>query len=144
LPTPLDFAGQFWKEIPLPVPQPSIPPGYAITGEPAYLVTGGTVDPPAYTEPTPLGLLSVTATGTYTVDWGDGNSSGPFDAEGLPYPNGTITHTYDNVGTLTVTLTENWTATWTLAGAGGTLGQLHTQATIPNFAIRQIQAIITG
>src|SRR5262249_51205037 len=74
LPTlnPVAFAVTFWRTIPLPVPRPRIPPGYAVTGKPAYLVTNGTTDPPAFTRTTPLGLLTVRATGSYVVDWGDG------------------------------------------------------------------------
>jgi hypothetical protein len=81
LPDPAALAEQFWQTIPLPSPRPSIPPGYAITGKPAYLVTDGTVAPAPFTEPTPLGLLTVTPHGTYHVVWGDGASTGPFDAK---------------------------------------------------------------
>jgi hypothetical protein len=105
-PNPAVVAQDFWNTTPLPVPQPTIPPGWAITGKPAYLVTGGTVAPPTYTYATPLGTLTITAHGSYTVNWGDGTTNGPFDTEGLPYPNGNIAHTYDNVGTVTVTLNE--------------------------------------
>jgi hypothetical protein len=140
---PAVLAQQFWQTIPLPVPRPSVPPGYAVTGRPAYLVTGGTVAPAAYTEATPLGRLSVTATGSYQVSWGDGATGGPYAYEGEPYPDGSITHTYDNVGTVTVTVVEDWTATWSLGGATGTLRQLQTRATIPGFAVRQIQAVLT-
>jgi hypothetical protein len=143
-PNPAVVAQDFWNTTPLPVPQPTIPPGWAITGKPAYLVTGGTLAPPTYTYATPLGTLTITAHGSYTVNWGDGTTNGPFDTEGLPYPNGNIAHTYDNVGTVTVTLNEAWTATWTIGGNDGTLNQLQTQATIANFQIRQIQAVITG
>ena len=138
------MAEQFWDTIPLPVPRPSIPPGYAITGKPAYLVTNGTLAPKAFQTTTILGPLSVTAHGSYTVHWGDGAVSGPIETEGLPYPHGNIAHTYDNVGTVTVTVDEAWTATWSLAGAGGTLTRLRTEGTIPNFVIRQIQAVITS
>jgi hypothetical protein len=143
-PNPVVYAQGFWNTTHLPVPAPSIPPGWAITGKPAYLVTDGTVAPPTYTYATPLGTLTITATGSYTINWGDGSTSGPFDTEGLPYPNGNISHTYDDVGTVTVTVDEAWTATWALDGAGGTLDQLQTQATVANFQIRQIQAVITG
>lgn len=140
---PAVLAAQFWQTIPLPVPKPSIPPGYAITGKPAYLVTDGTVDPPSWTNATPLGPLTVTAHGTYRVDWGDGSTTGPFSAEGQPYPQGSIVHTYDVAGTATVTVTEQWTATWTLGAAGGALQQLQTQAAIPNLRIQQLQAVLT-
>ena len=140
---PAAYATAFWQTIPLPVPKPTIPPGYAITGMPAYLVTGGTVDPPGYSEATPLGQLTVTAHGAYHVDWGDGATGGPYDAEGQPYPHGTIAHTYEDVGTVTVTVTESWAATWTLGAARGTLAGIQTRAAIDRFQIQQIQAVIT-
>ena len=149
-PPPLDpvtLAVQFWKTIPLPVPKPAIPPGYAITGKTSYLVTHGTTAPATYTYQTPLGPLTINATGTYDVNWGDVYQpgwQGPYAAEGQPWPNGQITHTYDYVGTYTVTVREQWTATWKLAGATGTLTGLQTTATVPNFRAVQYQAVITN
>ncbi len=141
---PAVLAAQFWQTIPLPVPKPSIPPGYALTGKLAYLVTAGTVSPPAYREQTPLGPLQIVARGDYTVSWGDGATSGPYRIEGLAYPNGVITHTYEDVGSYTVAVHETWSATWTLGGAGGTLEQLGTDGTIPVLPARQVQAVITN
>lgn len=140
---PAVLAEQFWQTIPLPVPKPAVPPGFAVTGKPAYLVTHGTTTPPAWSDATPLGQLTVTARGTYQVSWGDGAQSGPFVTEGLPYPDGTISHTYDNVGRVTLTVTEDWTATWTLGPASGTLQQLRTVGRIAGLPVEQIQAVIT-
>jgi hypothetical protein len=141
------LAIEFWKTIPLPVPRPTIPPGYAVTGKPAYLVTHGTVSPPEFVDDTPLGQLTVQAQGEYFVQWGDPQPprwSGPYGSEGQPWPNGQIAHTYDYVGTYTVTVEEQWTAVWHLAGATGNLTGLHTVATIPNFQVQQLQAVITN
>ncbi len=137
----------FWRTIPLPKPNPRLPPGYAVTGLPAYLVTNGTLHPAPYQADTPLGPLTITANGTYSVDWGDGSSpawTGPFRQEGRPYPDGTIAHTFDNVGTVTITVIENWSATWSLGPDRGVLPNLQTRATIPNLQIRQLQAVITN
>jgi hypothetical protein len=144
---PATLAVQFWQTIPLPVPHPSIPPDYAITGKPAYLVTDGTVAPARYQRPTPLGSLVITARGSYLVDWGDGTLpiwTGPYPHEGAPYPDGSIVHTYDNIGSVTVTVREVWTATWALGPAHGTLNSLETTATIAAFPVTQLQAVITG
>jgi hypothetical protein len=143
--TPAALAVQYWRTIPLPVPDPSVPPGYAIAGQPAYLVTGGTVSPPPYRFATPLGPLVITASGSYSVGWGDGNPpglQGPFAFDGEPYPVGRIIHTYDDVGTYRVTVVEHWVAQWSLAGATGTLDGLTTTATIPALAVRQLQSVI--
>lgn len=144
---PVTLAVQFWQTIPLPTPRPAIPPGYAVTGKEAYLVTNGTTTPPPYTRNTPLGTLTVTATGRYVVDWGDPAQPGwvgPYSTEGAPWPDGRITHVYDYAGTDTVTVEEQWTAVWHLAGASGTLAGLHTTATIPGFRVEQLQAVITN
>ncbi|MHB1533810.1 MAG: hypothetical protein ACYC1D_04200 [Acidimicrobiales bacterium] len=141
------MALQFWQTLPLPVPHPTIPPGYALAGKPAYLVTGGTTAPPAWSENTPLGPLRIQAVGEYFVDWGDGTSpalAGPYDVEGQAWPVGGVSHTYDVVGVDTVTVDERWTARWSLAGATGSLGQLQTQATIVGLPVRQVEAVLTN
>ena len=144
---PATLAVQFWQTIPLPVPHPSIPPGYAITGKLAYLVTDGTLTPAHYQRATPLGPLTITARGSYFVDWGDGTLptwTGPYRQEGGPYPGGQVFHTYDFTGTVNVTVREVWTATWALGPAHGALSVLHTTGTVPGFPVRQLQAVITN
>ena len=114
---------------------------------PAYLVTNGTLAPSPYQRQTPLGPLYITARGSYLVDWGDGTVpawAGPYKYEGRPYPNGNISHTYDNVGTVTVTVQEVWTASWRLGAANGQLTALRTTAALHNFTIKQIESILTG
>lgn len=143
LPSPATFAVRFWDTIPLPHPHPVSRPDYAITGKPTYLSTGDSNRPPPWTKPTPFGTLRITAVGTYTVDWGDGTTSGPYSTTGGPYPSGTITHTYDNTGTVTITVTQQWHATWRIGGFHGRLGGLHTTGDLPGFVIRQLQAVIT-
>lgn len=144
---PAAVAVQFWKTVRLPVPRPSIPPGYAICGKTAYLVTDNTTTPAPYRFSTPLGPLTITAAGAYSVDWGDQNPAGftgPYAFEGEPYPNGQITHVFDDVGSYTVTVVENWTATWQMGGASGTLTGLQTRAAIAGFRVEQLQAVVTG
>ncbi len=144
---PTNLAINFWRRIPLPVPRPQVPPGYAVTGLPAYIVTDGTLHPRPYVANTPLGPLRIVATGSYLVNWGDGTSptwAGPYSQEGQPYPDGNIAHTYDNVGVVSVTLDEDWSAVWTLGPFHGVLPDLRTVATIPNFRVSQLQAVITG
>ena len=144
---PTTIAVNFWKTIPLPVPAPSVPPGYALAGKVAYLVTGGTVDPAPFEDDTPLGLLTVKATGSYVVNWGDSAASiwsGPYTFEGLAYPDGKITHVYENSGTYTIGLRENWSAVWSLAGYSGTVTGLSTSATIKNFVVKQLQTILAN
>jgi hypothetical protein len=48
------------------------------------------------------------------------------------------------MGAAAVTVTEEWSATWKLGGAGGTLQQLRTVGRIPHLPIVQVQAVITS
>lgn len=144
---PTSIAVDFWRTIPLPVPVPRIPPGYALAGKVAYLVTGGTIDPAPFIESTPLGPLSVTAKGAYMVDWGDASKpgwSGPYSVEGVAYPAGQITHVYDIAGLYNVTVKEDWSANWSLAGLTGQLEGLSTEATISSFKVEQLQTILAN
>lgn len=139
--TPRAYAVRFWEERPLPVPQPTIAPGRAITGKLAYLETRGETRQ-TFSADTPLGPLRVDATGVYFVDWGDGTTTGPHSVEGRPWPDGAITHQYIDVGTYDVVVTERWTADWQLGEASGRLGELRTVGRINRFPVEQIQAVI--
>ncbi len=139
---PVVYAVQFWQDIPLPTPAPSIAPGWAITGKYAYLETHGQRQH-TFTRDTPFGPLVLMATGEYLVDWGDGEQTGPYDIEGGPWPDGQITHTYINVGTYDVVVTEQWSATWRLGGETGTLTGLSTEGRIEDFRVEQVQAVVS-
>jgi hypothetical protein len=130
--TPTMVAARYWERIPLPKPQPHIAPGRAITGKLAYLETRNEIQH-VYKNDTTFGPLEIIAQGAYDVDWGDGDKTGPYDGEGGPWPDGTITHQYVDVGNYDVVVTEKWTATWRLGGESGTLRQLQTVGRISNF-----------
>jgi hypothetical protein len=134
-------AARYWERIPLPKPQPSIAPGRAITGKLAYLETRGEIIH-TYTNDTVFGPLQIVATGSYTVTWGDGETSGPHSIEGRPWPGGQITHEYLKIGAYNIVVTEKWTAHWSLDGESGTLRTLQTTGAINNFPVEQIQAVI--
>jgi len=134
-------AASFWQHVPLPTPQPSIAPGWAITGRNAFLETHGELHH-VFRSDTPFGPLVVDAVGTYVVDWGDGETSWPYSVEGGPWPDGQISHVYINIGTYDVVVTERWTAVWHFGPNAGTLGELRTRGRIPGFPVRQIQAVV--
>ncbi len=141
--SPRVLAIGFWQDIPLPKPAPSIAPGWAITGKTAYLETHGERRHD-YSRGTPFGSLGLTATGQYSVDWGDGETTGPYDVEGRAWPDGRITHTYINVGHYNIVVTEKWSSTWHLGGESGDLSGLETEGVIDNFRVEQVQAVISG
>lgn len=138
--TPAMVAARFWEEVPLPEPAPHIAPGRVITGKWAYLETRGELRH-TFTQDTPLGSLEITATGAYQVDWGDGETTGPYDIEGGPWPDGEIRHTYIWAGSYDVVVIQNWTATWSLGSASGTLRQLRTEGRIDDLPAEEIQAV---
>lgn len=130
-----------WEEVPLPVPKPHIAPGRAITGKWAYLETRNHTSF-EFRRDTLVGTLEIRATGKYTVDWGDGEVSGPHSIEGKAWPDGEIRHDYISIGSYSVTVTERWTATWQLGPWSGTLRELRTVGRIDDFPVEQIQAVI--
>ncbi len=134
-------AARYWERVPLPKPQPRIAPGRAITGKLAYLETRGETAH-TYTNDTVFGPLEIVAKGSYTVNWGDGDTTGPHAFEGKPWPEGRITHDYVHVGHYDVVVTERWTATWQLGGESGVLRTLQTTGRIDDFPVEQIQAVV--
>jgi hypothetical protein len=139
--SPAAIAARYWERIPLPIPAPHIAPGWAITGKLAYLETNGELRQ-VYTNSTIFGPLEIVATGGYYVDWGDGETTGPYRVEGKPWPDGQITHEYIWTGHYDIVVTERWTATWSLGGQSGTLRELRTTGRIDDFEVRQVQAVI--
>ena len=139
--TPAEWAARFWEQVPLPRPQPYIAPGWAIVGKPGYLETNGEVRH-TYETTSPFGPLQIHATGRYYVDWGDGETTGPYSFEGKPWPDGEITHDWIWSGTYDILVTQKWTATWSFGPNSGVLRQLQTSGTIDDFRARQIQAVI--
>lgn len=139
--TPRMVAARFWEQVPLPKPAPSIAPGRAITGKLAYLETRGQTTH-TYTNNTTFGALEIVAKGSYTIDWGDGVTTGPHAFEGKAWPDGKITHEYMDVGQYDVVVTERWTATWRVGGESGNLRTLQTIGRIDDFPVEQIQAVV--
>lgn len=135
------LARRAWEHVLLPEPRPAIAPGRAITGKRAYLETRGDVAF-SHVSPTVFGELRIAATGSYTITWGDGETSGPHTFEGQAWPDGRITHDYLNVGNYDITVTERWTARWSLGGQSGVLRTLQTSGRIDDFPVEQLQAVI--
>ena len=141
---PAALAGSFWAlhgaDL-LGRPRPSIAPGYALAGKLGYLETHAATAR-RFSNPTPLGPLTIAATGTFLVDWGDGSGQqGPYDTPGAPWPDGQITHAWDDVGRYNVSVVEVWTATWSLADAHGSLAALRTDGAIRGFEVRQLESV---
>jgi hypothetical protein len=141
--SPTAIAALAWQQADLPKPDPKIAPGRAIVGKDAFLETRGRLHF-THREQTPLGELRIEATGRYYVDWGDGESTGPFSIEGTPWPAGEIKHDYQRAGTYDVVITARWTATWQLGSDGGSLPNGQTSGRIDDFPAQEIQAVIVA
>jgi hypothetical protein len=141
---PAALAGSFWAVHGADLlgrPAPSIAPGYALAGKLGYLETHASTTR-QFSNPTPLGLLTISAHGSFLVDWGDGTGQqGPYDTAGAPWPDGQITHAWNDIGRYDISVIEVWTATWSLAGADGSLTALRTQGTMPRFEVRQLESV---
>jgi hypothetical protein len=137
-PTPQQLGAQAVAHLPLPAPTLRVQPGEAIVGLLAYLEIGGPRT--AAFNVTILGVpVTVSATSTYEVDWGDGSPhTAGLTTQGGPYPDGTIIHAYQSSGHFTITVTQHWTATWAAEGAAGTIGGLFTagRLTLPVFEVQ--------
>ena len=139
--TPTEVVERTLVNVRLPSPKPNVDPGYAVTGMKAYLETGNEKTHEFDAIDTVLGPLRITATSTYTVDWGDGATTGPYSSTGGKYPDGTITHVYQDSGLVDIVVTQNWTAKWRLAGQTGSIGGLNSSGDLPDFAVREVQAV---
>lgn len=117
-----------------------VPPALHITVQPS---NGVLTNLPAYFQANPAANLqprnfggpqvteAITITPAhYTWDWGDGSAQLTTDDPGAPYPDGTITHTYDRSAHLVVVLTTEWSATYTITVAGQTLGPYNATGTV--------------
>lgn len=140
-PAPGTVADQAWQHlVPLPHPTAAVRPGEAIVGHLAYLEIGGPRT--IHWSGVALGVpVSIAATSTYDVDWGDGTPPDTgLTTQGGPWPTGTITHAYQFAGNFVITVTQRWTANWTAEGASGTIANaLFTTGTLL-LPAREVQA----
>lgn len=51
-------------------------------------------------------------------------------------------HIYADKGSVDITVTQMWTATWSLAGQSGTLDGATTSGAIDDFQLRELEAVI--
>lgn len=143
-PSPEQLARDFWATRQLPSPTLDITPDYAVAGKRVYLQITG---PKATTfhVANPIGpAVDISATSRYVIDWGDGTPLTTTNSQGGPWPDGDVTHVYDRATTtVTIRVTQRWSATWTAAtatGPGGTLDDLRTGSTL-TLRVEQVQPV---
>lgn len=120
----------------------SIPPGYALTGLPAFLVSNCVLTRTFY-DHTPVGTAQIQAQGQIWIRWNSDLSwAGPYTSCGTPWPSGTIFHVYDYSGQATISVKETWSAQWTLNGSAGTLSGLEKSAPTSTISIKSLYSEI--
>lgn len=145
-PAPSALADAFWQDqVPLPRPLPSVQPDDGITGIPVYLQIDGPQEGTWSFETFGI-TITISATSTYDIDWGDGTVETGITSQGGPYPDGDLVHGYQWKGTYDIVVTQQWTATWTASGAGagggGTItGVLQTVGIVEDFVVTEVQAV---
>jgi hypothetical protein len=130
----------------MPRPTVEVPPGYALTGMEAYLVTNHQLEYGPVTHTVDLGIavldVIVTATGVTEVDWGDGTVA-TYHTPGTPWPDGNVTHTYRDTGIVTISVTDIWQVTYRVPALGiedTVIAPLPTR-TLDDFEVQQVQAV---
>jgi hypothetical protein len=130
----------------MPRPTVEVPPGYALTGMEAYLVTNHQLEYGPVTHTVDLGIaeldVTVTATGVTEVDWGDGTVA-TYHAPGTPWPEGSVTHTYRDSGVVTISVTDIWQVTYRVPTLGieDTITAPLPTRTLDDFEVQQVQAV---
>ncbi|WP_051681555.1 PKD domain-containing protein [Cellulomonas sp. HZM] len=80
---------------------------------------------------------------SWTWNWGDKTTDLTTTEAGKPYPHQTLWHTYQQLGTVHVTLTATWKGRWRLHGHTtwhDVLGTAQTTATSDPFEIRELRS----
>lgn len=131
----------------LPRPELSVPPGYALAGMPAYLVTGHSLAHELPNLAVNLGVVQASlrwaAEATMTVDWGDGTVT-THSRPGTGWPDGEVVHTYVDGGTYTITVTDTWTVSYEIDEVVGTLTETLAPVVLEGVEVRERVAVRTG
>ncbi|MDA8196962.1 MAG: hypothetical protein M0019_07140 [Actinomycetota bacterium] len=118
----------------LPSPNPSFDPPFSLVSLNAYLSTGASVSDHLDTT-TPIGRVTADASGTLTIDFGDGTTPITTTSTGGPYPNGNIVHAWTSTGCYRVTVTENWSVNYTTPNGSGSISGITTFGEIPQYCV---------
>ena len=138
------WAREYLRTVVLPVPAPAVAPGEMVVGWEAFLEVGSVLEHRIDEPDTPFGTATFLLTSTVTVDWGDGEVTGPVATVGGPHPDGDLRHTYIRQGAYDVVVTQAWVATWQVGGESGTVTGLVTEAVLAGFPVQEIEAVIVG
>jgi len=166
VPTPAEIETRAWdvfRSFALALPDPAMqPPAAGITGLPTYL-SSPNPDPITHSELLPDGrTLAVRAiVASIQIDWGDGFAATYEPDSALPFPDGTVTHTYraktcppsyrethpsgrnchPTLEAYPITATFVWTGEYTVGGPWAVLGTLARTATLA-YDVDEVQGVL--
>ena len=128
-------------------PRPTLPPGFALPGLRTYLITDHDLQ---HDTETSLDLqivtldVTVTASGTSEVDWGDGTVETYDHGSADGYPDGPIDHVYTDADVVDITVTDTWTVQWEAGPLSGTFDAPLDPVVLPDVEIRERRAVRTS
>ena len=125
----------------LPIPDPWIEPGFGLVALPAFLTSGAKLTDRFQTTLAGQEILGI-AHGSLSVDFGDGTVIAPTTNLGGVWPNGDLSHPYGSTGCFRITVTENWSISYSVGGQSGTLRGISTQGSIPSFCVFRTGSIM--
>lgn len=131
----------------LPRPNLELPPGFALPGLRTYLITDHELthqlDTTMDLEITQLDV-SIDATGTSVIDWGDGTVTEHDHGADRGYPNGPINHVYTDAGTVDITVTDTWTVTYRAGPISGSFSAPLADVVLPDIEVQERRAVRTS
>jgi hypothetical protein len=130
--------------IPMPTPDIWLAPGWAIVGKRSYLELSTPTQQTGIVTHRGLPINYICTVASAQIRWGDGNTTTFTRNETGPYPNGGVSHWYDEPGRYTPTVQEIWSCQVSYRTQTRTVTVTPPAGTFPNFEARELQAVIIG
>lgn len=131
----------------LPRPTLDLPPGFALTGLRTYLITDHEL---THDLTTTVDLqiaqidVSISATGTSVVDWGDGTVTEHEHGSDSGHPDGPINHVYTHADTVDISVTDTWTVTFQAGPISGTFDAPLAAVVLDGIEVQERRAVRTS
>jgi hypothetical protein len=125
----------------LPQPTLRVEPGYAVTGLRAYLQIGSPDHLPFVFQGFHNAVSMACSWTGFDVAWGDGTVDNGVTSTGGPWPDGNVTHVYQQASRDDdLAVTEHWACPWHDQIGGAGLLDLQTRSDLP-LEVREIQTV---
>jgi hypothetical protein len=132
------------RSIPMPTPKMWLAPGWAIVGKRSYLELSTPTQQSGVVVHRGLPINYVCSVANAEIRWGDGSVEQFTRDQTGPYPNGGVSHWFDEPGSYTPTVQEVWSCVVSYRNQSRTVAVTPPAGTFPNFEARELQAVIVG